>query len=357
MKKSSKHLDMMLKEFLERLKSILAENNRKKNKLLLVRLLDNLEEQKNSFSMLSAEEASKFFEQLGETGRKDSDTTSIQRDLDTDAPGSGRPSLQGASALTETISRNTNWDEGPEAMIKKNLLIGNLEGAMDCAMKCGRYAEAILISLKGGDELFLKAKEIFFGINKDNFVKNTVKSIVNDEIDELVTNSTFKNWKEALAYCLSYSKAKKREELANALAEDLLEKKKDPNSALICFMIARNISRVIDLWRRRLGFIAKRSKGATNELLFAFFQKVVVLKTTLGDHEKYDDMDVVFSEFAEVISNNGLKELAMKYLEFTDTDHPKVGIIIDRIFNSDSKTLSKMFQRPPFPYTHEEVKI
>ena len=52
---------------------------------------------------------------------------------------------------TETISRNTNWDEGIEGVIKKNLLIGNLEYAAEVALKSGRTAEALLIADAGGE--------------------------------------------------------------------------------------------------------------------------------------------------------------------------------------------------------------
>lgn len=31
-------------------------------------------------------------------------------------------------------------------MIKENMIIGNYEGAIDCAMKSGRVAEALLIA-------------------------------------------------------------------------------------------------------------------------------------------------------------------------------------------------------------------
>lgn len=44
------------------------------------------------------------------------------------------------------MSKNINWNTGTEAAIKKNLLIGNNEGAVDCALKCGRVTEAFLIA-------------------------------------------------------------------------------------------------------------------------------------------------------------------------------------------------------------------
>ena len=40
--------------------------------------------------------------------------------------------------MVEKISRNINWNEGVEKMIKENFMIGNLEGAVDCCLKCGR---------------------------------------------------------------------------------------------------------------------------------------------------------------------------------------------------------------------------
>lgn len=44
------------------------------------------------------------------------------------------------------MRRNRNWDVGVEKMIKENLIIGNYEGSIDCAMKCGRVTEALLIA-------------------------------------------------------------------------------------------------------------------------------------------------------------------------------------------------------------------
>jgi hypothetical protein len=52
--------------------------------------------------------------------------------------------------VQETISRNTNWDEGTEGIIKQNLLIGELDYAAQVALKSGRSTEALLIAEAGG---------------------------------------------------------------------------------------------------------------------------------------------------------------------------------------------------------------
>lgn len=48
------------------------------------------------------------------------------------------------------VSKNFNWDAGIEKIIKENLLIGNFEGAIDCSLKCGRNAEALILAYASG---------------------------------------------------------------------------------------------------------------------------------------------------------------------------------------------------------------
>jgi protein transport protein SEC31 len=47
-------------------------------------------------------------------------------------------------------------------MIKQNLLVGNFEGAVDVAMKCGRMAEGLVIAYSQGKTLFESTLKTFF---------------------------------------------------------------------------------------------------------------------------------------------------------------------------------------------------
>lgn len=55
--------------------------------------------------------------------------------------------------MQESISRNVNWNAGTEAMIKRNLMVGNYQYAAECALKTGRTAEAFLIAEMGGKDM------------------------------------------------------------------------------------------------------------------------------------------------------------------------------------------------------------
>jgi protein transport protein SEC31 len=60
------------------------------------------------------------------------------------------------------VPRNFNWDIGKEKLIKQNMLIGNYEGAIDAALKCGRTAEALIIAYSIDQTTFNSTLKTFF---------------------------------------------------------------------------------------------------------------------------------------------------------------------------------------------------
>jgi len=152
---------------------------------------------------MTAESAADFFNQLGSKATTNNNAEEEKKEEEPPQPKEAKLVM-----VTETISRNINWDEGIEGVIKRNLLVGNLEYAAEIALKAGRTAEALLIADAGGEELFEKIKDEYFNnITKDSYVKTCIKSIVNDDFKELVNSASLlknHNWKESLAYILSY---------------------------------------------------------------------------------------------------------------------------------------------------------
>jgi hypothetical protein len=115
-----------------------------------------------------------------------------------------KPEERTPLTLTETISKNINWNLGSEKLIKDSLLIGDLDNAVEVAMKCGRDAEALLIASTGSKDLFNKAKNLFFNKNKDLFIKNIFSSIINQNFEQLLEYNIMKDWKEYVLYALTY---------------------------------------------------------------------------------------------------------------------------------------------------------
>ena len=159
--------------------------------------------------------------------------------------------------IQETISKNTNWDEGTESIIKQNLLIGELEYAAQVALKSGRSTEALLIAEAGGAELFESIKKEYFAQQKDTFVKEVILAISSNNFDSIIEQcvsvapTQICSWKETLAYIIAYEDENKLKEVSKQLGDQLLKTKRDINSAIICYILAQELDTVVELWKKR----------------------------------------------------------------------------------------------------------
>lgn len=228
--------------------------------------------QKEGLANLDANQANEFFATLAETSdkRKEEEERKSEASL-------------GPKVVQETVSRNSNWNEGAEGIIKRNLMIGNIEGAAECAMKCGRTAEAFLLALSAqNDKVFEQIKEEFFTHNKDNFVTTVIKGIVDHEIDDLVMDLAQNNWKEGIAYALSYTPKAHIKETVEKIADLMLQKKRDANSAIICYMISRNIQKVAELWKLRTETIMKKKPQHKYAILLNYAEKITFYRLATG---------------------------------------------------------------------------
>lgn len=93
------------------------------------------------------------------------------------------------------IPRNFNWDMGKERLVKQNILIGNYEGAIDAALKCGRTAEALIIAYSVDQNLFSNTLKAYFTETTDNFITDILKNIAYRDPVELVNKHDLLKWK------------------------------------------------------------------------------------------------------------------------------------------------------------------
>ena len=193
-------------------------------------------------------------------------------------------------------------------------------------------------------------------------MKTYIKSIVDDEFKDIITNPQAikgNNWRETLAYLLSYVEEEAElNSLVHELAEELLNKKKDINAAIACFMISNSVETVIDLWKKRALFFIKKGNDR-NESLFQLFEKCILFQKVCQSKSHITDFDLVATDVAEFLIGEDMKQLAMKYLEINaNPKQSNVAYLKDRVFNSDTtRSLAKQFVRPTFPYQVEKIRV
>lgn len=166
------------------------------------------------------------------------------------------------------------------------------------------------------EQIFDQIKEEYFSHSKDTFISSIIKGIVDDEIEELVLELAQNNWKEALAYTLSYTtQPTKINEYVEKIAELVLNKKRDVNSAIICYMISNNIVKLAELWKVRAELIIKKNPKHKYSVYCNYAEKITFYRLATGIKTPIEECDIILTEFAEFLINEGLPEIAYRYLD------------------------------------------
>ena len=70
-----------------------------------------------------------------------------------------------------------DWSFGPEALIRRNVLVGNVEAAVEICLKCGRMADALLLAHPDRD-LYAKVRDENIKLQGDPFLQQSVEDMI-----------------------------------------------------------------------------------------------------------------------------------------------------------------------------------
>jgi protein transport protein SEC31 len=207
------------------------------------------------------------------------------------------PAPASAPLVGEAVGPNAVLD----AAIKRAVICGEFEGAVDCCFRFGRLADALLLAATGGRELFQRTQERYLALNASQpFVKVT-RSIVNHQLQTLVDESDPAAWKETLAILVTYATADEFASLCDSLATRLKEVGRDPKAATLCFICAGNVDRTVQIWLEE----DAKTPGAPSLKLQALIEKISVLLVL--DVCKQEVVPGVvgdkYAEYAEVLAS------------------------------------------------------
>ena len=258
--------------------------------------------------------------------------------------------------IQETLTKNINWNLGAEKLIKHSLLIGDLESAVDVALKCGRDAEALLIASAGDKNLFNKAKASFFSKNKDLFIKNIFSSIINGNFEALFEYNVLKDWKEYILYAKTYLQGTEFLTFANNLG-DRLSNNPDIYMALVCYILGQNYEKCVELLYNN--FLKETEKVGKNEKKFFLqnlFEHLISIKNVLRS-ESDNITDKIISEYCEILINEGLFIEALTYLSKLKNSNNRTLTLYDRLQNHCDSNNKFLKLQPPFNITVVKPKI
>ncbi|KAF4672184.1 protein transport protein S31 [Perkinsus olseni] len=311
-------------------------------------VVDNQQQQNQQATPMDSEQAESLFDTLARTNEESEQQAAEQ---------GGASSAGGLLSPVADMTRSeTDWTTGVEHIIKQSLLVGDLNAAVDCCMRSGKYADALLLASGGGQDLWLRTRDEYMRRQQDPFFR-MVSYIMTNDMEKLVATSDLNTWQETLAILCTYANEQEFPQLCENLAQRLEKERFDIRAAVLCYMICGNFSQTVRIWASMSTPGASSQSTALQDLV----EKMAVMQAAV----KYEGKDSIFvskvSRYAQMLANSGRVTAAMRYLTIIkpSSQYQQQGpqnaasdILKDRIYNSAPQGVMNQIvpTAPPFPF-------
>ncbi|XP_056153738.1 protein transport protein Sec31A isoform X2 [Lampris incognitus] len=239
-----------------------------------------------------------------------------------------------------------------DGLISQALLVGNFEGAVELCLNDGRYAEAILLSISGGEELLKKTQQRYLEKQK-NSVSMLISSVVTQNWGDIVQSCELDNWKEALAALLTYAHPEDFAHLCDTLGARLEDEGTEKRclQACLCYICSGNIEKLVESW-------ALQRDCSSPLILEDLVEKVMILRKSI---ERLRNSEVAVQSpilaekltcYAGILASEGSLVAAMAYLP-EKSDQPGIKMLRERLFHAQGEVA--VGQQPPAPYNRVSV--
>jgi protein transport protein SEC31 len=236
-----------------------------------------------------------------------------------------------------------------EDIVKRALLVGNFEAAVECCFQAGNLADAMVLASVGGTELWQKTQQRYFEEQKSKRpYLSLLKGIVGNDLEGLVAETDSNKWQETLALLATYCQSDQFPQLCILLGDRLAELG-DPQSASLCYVCSLSVEHASRYWVEQFER-ANKIKGSLDiKALHDLAVKVTVLLKTDNKAVVPAAIAPHFAVYASALAEQGLFVSAAKYCQGESDD---AMILRDRLYRSrDShECLAALGAAPAFPF-------
>jgi protein transport protein SEC31 len=266
-----------------------------------------------------------------------------------------------ASQETDTKESETNAADSVEETdgdraIFRALTTGQFSTVIDLCLADNRIADALMFAnFSQQAALIALAEEAYFNTHKIAFVRNTLRPVMKNDFAALVTQSDLNDWKQTLAFLLTYSKANL--EFVNQLGQRLMEAGRSSDSAF-CYVCAGNIDGAAQVW------VSSSTKNANPlVVLHHAIEKIATFAATLQRRGLQASSTFVadkYSAYATALTAQGNLSGALSFLTLstaaTGVTDENTRILMDRIsrsLNARPPVMQQAAARHPPQHQHQ----
>lgn len=266
--------------------------------------------------------------------------------------GSRASSVTSESLKVSTFKIYPSEESEVDRLITRALVLGDFESAVSLCLSSDRFADAILLAVRGGPELLGRTQKAYFERRTTSLpYLRLFQSIVSDDLTDVVQNADLSEWQEIFVVLCTFAKQEEFNGLAEQLGQRLEHQyrvataasgdssdaqpsnrsKELRKNASLCYLAARKLEKVVGIWADEMreeeeAAIAGSSTAgqgsrytAHAQALQSFIEKVTVFQSATG----YTDRDLASPTESEAVAESGartykLSSLYERYFEYAD---------------------------------------
>jgi len=279
------------------------------------------------------------------------------------------------SSIASEVTRNNVFQIYPseeskgDRLITRALVVGDFESAVSLCISSERWADALLLGVRGGPELLQKAQKAYFGKQTINHpYLRLYQSIVMDDLMDVVQNADLAEWQEIFVVLCTFAKKEEFSNLVEQLGQRLEymshpstpteSPDQQPNSvstaefrknAILCYLAAGKLEKVTSIWIEQMeeeeAALLKSVDADDHQSAFSIhaqvlqtlMEKVTVFQRAINyvdldlartndgvEASKTDAKDYKLSmlydcywEYAELLASQGLSNTALQFVAQT----------------------------------------
>ena len=162
--------------------------------------------------------------------------------------GADKPSPSTGSGASSSAFRINSGTSEADTLLTRALVLGDFESAVSLCLSSERYADALLLSIRGGPDLLARTQAAYFSSKTSSLpYLRLYKSIVDSDLSDIVNNADLKDWKEAFVVLCTFAKVEEFPVLVEKLGERL-EEVKERKDAVLCYLAAGKLEKVVGIW-------------------------------------------------------------------------------------------------------------
>ncbi|KAG6899933.1 hypothetical protein C0993_005235 [Termitomyces sp. T159_Od127] len=279
--------------------------------------------------------------------------------------GSGPSSVASEALKSNSFRIYPNDESDVDRLVTKALVLGDFESAVSLCLSSDRFADAILLAVRGGPELLQRTQKAYFERRTTALPYLRVfQSIVTDDLADIVQNADLQEWQEIFVVLCTFARQDEFQRLAEELgrrlefqftvaaASESADAKEDAReyrqNATLTYLAAARLERLVNIWvdelaeEERTLVLEETGHGgsrfsAHTQALQTFIEKVTVFRSATA----YKDADLVkplspneeakefklaslydrYLEYADLLTTQGLVKEAVAFLQLTPEDY------------------------------------